>query len=251
MQIQIKKEFKNCFEEYFKTTQKLEFPILAVINSKEESVRVYYLLFAVALYQHIRWHQLAGFINLLFDEFGERLWVLPPLSSLEIDNFLNKNHLYKDWSLKEYIPGILWSVGAFIRKYPNLHEFIAQSEPKVVLKELSIGIFYFGKNNRFLRKARWFIFLYFWNKETPNQWKKMRLIPSLGAVRAVAHCGYPKILKMQYFSPEQILVHYQCFLESLSVGICSVPQAHMALCFYAGQNKLGELKKWESHSWVY
>lgn len=128
---QITSSTHPCFEE-----------VLPDFN-KESLDDFNYLLLVSVLYQDWTWTELSRFIKQL-KQVKYRFWDLPVLFQEEILSLFESSQIPRNYPINSKVPGIVWSVGEYVRKCP---EWLTQlKEPTGALK-LSQNIFYFGANS--------------------------------------------------------------------------------------------------------
>lgn len=128
-----------------------------VINNTEHlHIKINWLLLACALCQGINIHELRFFLLELQKEHAD-IAALPAPGENLILNIISKCNL-KNWSLKEQVPGIIWSVGRFVRARRNrLDLWAANKTYSEIWKECN-EIFYMGKTNPLRPKVLNFLF---------------------------------------------------------------------------------------------
>jgi hypothetical protein len=109
-----------------------------------------WLVLSIALFQGIKWKNLVPFLESLQKEWHENLFALPEPSPHEISKILKSHSQLQYWDLQLKVPGIIWSVGAFVRKQQKSYNWCSES-----LAE----IFYMGQVDSFSWKQH---YLWFW-----------------------------------------------------------------------------------------
>ncbi len=108
--------------------------------------RIAWTLFSSAIFQGISFTDLKNVLVELFKEFPEeKLWTLPVPKDQEIKSVVERVLQGKDWSLKDHLPGIFWSVGSFVRHHEDLVQWATQRSAAEIWRDLG-EIYFMGKS---------------------------------------------------------------------------------------------------------
>jgi len=136
----------------------LQDPVVSTIRkcqSNEE--RVAWVLLGSALFQNCSYPEFANLMRTLHEKFpGDALWKLPVPKEEQIISCVESTFHSRSWELFEHVPGIFWSVGAFMRNHGSgatstsdgkgIEEYISSHTPQELWQDLG-EIYFMGKSS--------------------------------------------------------------------------------------------------------
>ena len=137
--MQATKEFVHLF-------QSVPDPIVDIAKKAEtEEARIAWCLLGCALFQEISFPTFRRVFGALFEAYPQdRLWEFP-LPEEKMLLKISREALGKiAWNLGEQVPGIFWSVGAFVRHHRPLADWITSRDVKGIWRDLG-EIHFMGK----------------------------------------------------------------------------------------------------------
>lgn len=105
---------------------------------------------------------LCQWLDTLKNKWGADLWKAPVISHQSLQAIL-KFHPQPHWKLKESFPGLVWSVGVFVRKYSL--NMLQQMSAKQLQNTLVTEIFGLSRQSQTQNRLRWI--WYFLHTPTP------------------------------------------------------------------------------------
>lgn len=175
-----------------------------------------WLLLASALYQGLPFHALIRLLNVLHHSIGDNgLVQLPATPEATLVHCVQTAGITGDWELMAQFPGIVWSVGAFVRrrKLP-FDQWLVQTAPRDIWRACG-EIHYMGKNSPIRPKVMAFLFRLF--SPSPAglgltsllQGKAPPLPVTMGARRWMAWVGPYSEFQYESASPSQKVSIFQ------------------------------------------
>lgn len=135
-------------------------PVIAIHQDEPVlSKRIAWLLLGCALQQGISLDGLARFLQCLDRNLGdEALFSLPAPREDAIQECLRTSGIRGEWDLLPHVPGIIWSVGQFIRnRGRSLEDWTRSSSSREIWRGCG-EIYYMGKNSPQRPKVLSFLF---------------------------------------------------------------------------------------------
>ncbi|MGL1900490.1 MAG: hypothetical protein OCC49_00040 [Fibrobacterales bacterium] len=117
-------------------------------------------LLAGCLNQGIKEVRLFAILDKLLLHCSDKIFALPAPKQRSLIEIIQLNTQGIYWEIREQAPGIIWSVGEFVRKN-NIVTLIESNDYNTVLEELSSSVFYMGAHSERKTKAKrlynWFV----------------------------------------------------------------------------------------------
>ncbi len=114
-------------------------------NAETEEARIAWCLLGCALFQEISFPAFHRVFGALFESYPEdRLWTFPLPEEKELLQISRRALGKVSWNLWEQVPGIFWSVGAFVRHHRPLADWITSRDVKGIWRDLG-EIHFMGK----------------------------------------------------------------------------------------------------------
>lgn len=120
----------------------------ALVNIPDPEAQVAWTIAAEAMHQSISLGQLADLVSSLSEAFpGDRLWALPAIRVADVDRVMKGKPWLQGWPLEIHLPGILNSVGNWIRVGGGIPRILLQKKTTAVLWRELGSIYFMGKTN--------------------------------------------------------------------------------------------------------
>lgn len=131
------------FVRKFKTVKD---PIMRFALSKPNvNAQIAWTILGSVLFQNIGYSEFACVMNKFSKEFAnEKLWSLPVPTEKQINSCVKSALCKKSWSLSQYVSGIFWSVGLFVRRHTDLNNWVKSRTPQELWRDLG-EIYFMGK----------------------------------------------------------------------------------------------------------
>lgn len=134
--------------EFVRLFARIDDPVLTVAKQeKGANERIAWTLLGTALFQDVSYPEFVTLLQTLHEKFpGEKLWTLPVPKAQDIEACVETAFGCRSWSMFEYVAGIFWSVGLFVRRHGNLQEWLKSRPPEEIWRDLG-EIYFMGKGN--------------------------------------------------------------------------------------------------------
>ncbi len=186
-------------------------------------MRAALVLLAGCLNQGIRSERLFNFLEGLVKKYGSDLFGLPAPQQADLQRDVTHITRTKYWEIKDQVPGIIWSVGDFIRKN-DCKELIQQKSYDAVIQKFSTELFYMGAHSETKIKAKR---AYNWlalpspvgiglHSETKGE--LLEIFIGEQAHRFMCDFGPLKGRKRSFPNPEERIRYYKSFYHFLVPG---------------------------------
>jgi hypothetical protein len=114
-------------------------------------------LLASALNQGISESRLNQLLVQLYQALGDRIFQLPAPDLKTLDSIISKELGLSHWTLRKKAPGIIWSVGAFIRDHSPFSNYLQIFGARQIISDVRRSVFFMGRHSLIPAKALWFI----------------------------------------------------------------------------------------------
>ena len=123
-------------------------PIVYVAcKMQDKNERIAWTLLGSALFQDRSYPDILRLLSNLYAQFpGGKLWTLPVPKASDIESVVEQTFNSRNWPLFEHVAGIFWSVGLFVRRHPNLEEWVCSRTPEELWRDLG-EIYFMGRSN--------------------------------------------------------------------------------------------------------
>ncbi len=181
------------------------------------------VLLAGSLNQGIRSERLFNFLEGLVKKYGAELFALPAPQQADLQKDVASITHTKYWEIKDQVPGIIWSVGDFIRNN-ECNELIQQKSYSEVIQKFSTELFYMGAHSETKVKAKR---VYNWlalpapvgiGLHAEPKGELLEIFIGEQAHRFMCDFGPLKGRKRSFPNPEERIRYYKSFYHFLAPG---------------------------------